>query len=619
MCGICGIVDFKETLDSRIVRDMNATLRHRGPDMEGICEFPAAVLGHRRLSILDLSEGARQPMLSDDCRTALVFNGEIYNFQSLRNALEAKGNRFYTTSDTEVILRLYLEEGEALIDGLNGMFSIAVWDDKEQKLLLARDRLGKKPLYYTCRGGRLTFSSELSSLLEDPVVPKDLWEQALAEYLLYDFIPAPHTIFKGVYKLPAAHKAVFDAKGLHIQRYWTPPGPEEPPDYEKSRTQLLELLEDAVRIRLVSDVPLGAFLSGGIDSTFVTALMALNCSERVKTFSIAFPRTTHDESAWSRMAASSLRTEHRETPVEYDIQRIFPTMVRHFGEPFGDSSAIPTWHLSETTRREVTVALSGDGGDELFGGYERYLARRYQLIYDRLPASVREGVIEPLIARLPATTDYYGVSVSKKLKLFVDAARRTTENPLAVIPRIFSLAQFKNLAHIDYRADADPTLATAERYAGLDPISHMLFTDMQTYMVEDILTKVDRMSMAHSLEVRSPLLDYRVVEFACRLPLDFKLKGRTTKRILKDAARAYVPQPILHRSKYGFQVPLGAWLKETLRSWAQERLLDANHGFFNTDRVEALWKEHQEGRADHAHRIWLLLVFNEWWRQRRKE
>jgi len=615
MCGICGIVDFAETPDRAVVQAMNSSLRHRGPDMEGICTFPGAVFGHRRLSILDLSEGARQPMLSDDGRTALVFNGEIYNFQELRTALEAKGNRFSTNSDTEVILRLYLEKKEALLEDLNGMFSIAVWDDNEKRLFLARDRLGKKPLYYSCRGGRLTFSSELFSLTHDPSLPRGLWEQALFEYLLYDFVPAPHTIFKGVYKLPAAHMAVFDANGLRIQRYWTPPGPQESADYEKSKTNLLELLEDAARIRLVSDVPLGAFLSGGIDSTLVTALMAQACGERVKTFSISFPGTTHDESAWSRMAASSLGTEHREYPVEYDIERIFPTIVRHFGEPFGDSSAIPTWHLSETTRRHVTVALSGDGGDELFGGYERYLARRYQMIYDLLPTRVRQAILETFIERLPATTDYYGVSLSKKLKLFADAARRMREDPQAVIPRTFSTAQLDRLTKVGYDADADPVLEMGQRWSGLDPVSRMLITDMQTYMVEDILTKVDRMSMAHSLEVRCPLLDYRVVEFACRLPLDFKLKGRTTKRILKDVAQGYVPPAILTRSKYGFQVPLGAWLKGSLRQWAEERLLDADHDYLKREPVEALWKEHQEGRADHGHRIWLILVFNEWWRQ----
>jgi len=615
MCGICGIVDFSDRPPVPVVEGMTLSLRHRGPDMEGIQAFDGCVLGHRRLSILDLSEAAVQPMLSADGATALVFNGEIYNFRELRKSLESNGHRFRTGSDTEVILELYLEKKEAMLDDLNGMFSLAVWDDREKRLFLARDRLGKKPLYYCLSGDRLSFSSELFSLVRDPAVPRDLSDQALFEYLLYDFIPAPHTIFEGVRKLPAAHMAVFDREGLRIQRYWSPPGPEGSADFEESRDRLEELLEDAVRIRLVSDVPLGAFLSGGIDSSLVTAFMTRGSSEQVRTFSISFPGTSHDESAWSRLAAGSLDTLHREYPVEYETERIFPQLIRHLGEPFGDSSVIPTWHLSRMTRRHVTVALSGDGGDELFGGYERYLARRFQAAYDLIPSSLRERVIEPMIERIPATTDYYGASWGKKLKLFIRAAARMRDNPLCVVPRTFSRDQVIALTGLDYQVEADPALSAARQWMGLDPVSRMLYTDIQTYLAEDILTKVDRMSMAHSLEVRSPLLDYRVVELACRLPLAFKIRGMTTKRILKDTARNHLPAAILNRSKYGFQAPLGRWLKDNLRTWAQERLLDCEHGVFRKGVVEKLWQEHQEGRADHAHKIWLLLVFNEWYGQ----
>ena len=301
--------------------------------------------------------------------------------------------------------------------------------------------------------------------------------------------------------------------------------------------------------------------------------------------------------------------------MEYDIENVFSQLVRHFGEPFGDSSAIPTWHLCEQTRRHVTVALCGDGGDELFAGYERYLARRLQLIYDVLPALLRERLIEPIIDRLPATTDYYGTSFTKKLKLFSYASRRIREEPLAVIPRTFSLNEARHLTGIDYHVDADPVISAAREFVGLDPVSHMMFTDLYTYLAEDILTKSDRMSMAHSLEVRSPLLDYRIVELACRMPLSFKLKGLTTKRILRDVARQYVPEPILKRSKYGFQVPLGRWFKGDLRNWTEERLMDSRNNFFDRSAVEQLWTEHLTGRADHAHKIWLLLFFNEWHEQ----
>jgi asparagine synthase (glutamine-hydrolysing) len=615
MCGISGIIDFSAKPSIETVEEMTAALRHRGPDIGGVCSFASCVLGHRRLSILDLSDSAKQPMLSRDGMTALVFNGEIYNFQEIRGRLESTGHRFLTSSDTEVILEFYIEKQEALVEDLNGMFSFAIWDEHKQSLFLARDRLGKKPLYYHQRGGRLSFSSELFSLIQDKAVPREMSEQALFEYLLYDFIPGPHSIFHDVHKLPAGHVATFDAQDLHIRRYWGPPEPESRDDYEKQRVLLEELIADAVRMRLVSDVPLGSFLSGGIDSTLVTALMKKHSSERVKSFSISFPGTSHDESAWSSLAAESLGTEHRQYPVEYDIERIFPGIVRHFGEPFGDSSAIPTWHLCLHTRQHVTVALSGDGGDELFGGYERYLARRFQLVYDMLPSVLRERLLEPLVDRLPGSTDYYGVSFSKKLKLFIQAARRMREDPLAVVPRTFSRDDLIQLTGTDYKVDADPVLSAARQWIGLDPVSRMLFTDLQTYLAEDILTKVDRMSMAHALEVRAPLLDYRVVEFACRLPLGFKIKGRTQKRILKDAARGHVSQPILNRSKYGFQIPLGAWFKGGLRNWAQQRLFDQAHSFFHRRTVEKIWENHQNGRADNAHKIWLLIFFNEWYDQ----
>ncbi len=336
------------------------------------------------------------------------------------------------------------------------------------------------------------------------------------------------------------------------------------------------------------------------------------CREKVRTFSISFPGTSHDESHWARLAADRIGTDHLEHEVApgsqagagSHVEELLPRLVRHFGEPFADSSAIPTWHLCRETRRYVTVALSGDGGDELFGGYERYLARRIQAFYDRLPAGLRERLIEPLIDRLPATTDYYGTSLSKKLKLFVQAARRIREDPLAVIPRTFSLREVNDLTDGQYQPDLDPALEAARQWAGLDPVSTMLFTDMQTYMAEDILTKVDRMSMAHALEVRSPLLDYRVAEFACGLPLRFKIRGMETKGVLKATAGGLVPVGILKRAKYGFQVPLGEWFKGGLRGWARGRLLDSGNSPVRRAACERLWNEHITGKADHAHKLW---------------
>jgi asparagine synthase (glutamine-hydrolysing) len=554
-------------------------------------------------------------MLSKDGMTALVFNGEIYNFQELRSRLEEQGIRFRTRSDTEVILELYLRKQESMLNDLNGMFSLAIWDERRKRLFAARDRVGKKPFYYYYRNGRFSFSSELFSLIQDATIPRELSTQALFEYLLYDFIPGPHSIFQGVRKLPAGHMAILDFNGLRVRKYWEPPLPEGAAAFDRKAEELTELLTDAVRKRLISDVPLGSFLSGGIDSTLVTALMTREASERVKTFSISFPGASHDESRWSKLAAEALVTDHREHAVEYDIDHVFSTIIRHFGEPFGDSSAIPTWRLCKHTRERVIVALSGDGGDELFGGYERYVARRLQVLYDLLPKTVREHLIEPLIDRLPSTMDYYGTSLSKKLKLFIGAAQRLRSEPLAVVPRTFSPQEVRDLTGLEHEPEADPALAAARQWMGLDPVNRMLFTDIQTYLAEDILTKVDRMSMAHALEVRSPLLDYRIVEFACRLPLSFKIKGLTTKRILRYVARPFVPSPILTRSKYGFQVPLGQWFKTNLKRWAQERFLNSGGSFFCRQELERIWNEHQSGRADHAHKIWLILVFNEWYAQ----
>jgi asparagine synthase (glutamine-hydrolysing) len=434
----------------------------------------------------------------------------------------------------------------------------------------------------------------------------------MSEYFLYDFIPAPHTIFTSVKKLPAGHMAIFDRSGIRVSRYWTPPVPETGLNYQTCKTALLDILSDSTDKRLVADVPLGAFLSGGIDSTLITALMSKSARSRVRTFSISFPGTTHDESQWSRLAAESIGSDHTEHRVDFDIENLFTKIVRHFGEPFGDSSAIPTWRLCRETRKSVTVALSGDGGDELFGGYERYLARRLQNIYDCLPKTLREKMIEPLVVKTRATTNYYGFSLTKKLKLFIEASARMRADPLALTPQTYTREEVNLLTGFSYDPGLDPAVAQAEQWLGLDTVTRMMFTDIQTYLAEDILTKVDRMSMAHALEVRSPFLDHRMVEFACRLPLSFKIKGETTKLILRDVAQEWVPTAILKRSKQGFQVPLGEWFKNSLKHWAEQRLFDYDTGLLNKNSIEKIWRDHQNGRSDNTAKIWLILFFNEW-------
>ncbi|MGC8605041.1 MAG: asparagine synthase (glutamine-hydrolyzing) [Desulfomonilaceae bacterium] len=612
MCGITGIVDFKNDANEQIAQIMTDALAHRGPDAWGLCKFQSCALGHRRLSIIDLTDSANQPMFSDDGLTAIVFNGEIYNFKELRESLESDGFRFRTKSDTEVLLKLYISKGDRMLHLVNGMFSFAVWDDNERRLFLARDRLGKKPLYYSFQGTRLSFSSELASLIQDPETPRLIDTQAMTEYFLYDFIPAPHTIFRGVKKLPAAHMATFDTTGMKISRYWAPPTPEIGLNYEVCKEALLSKLADSTYKRLVSDVPLGAFLSGGIDSTLITALMAKSARSRVKTFSISFPGTTHDEARWSRLASDFIGSEHTQSRVDFDIESIFPKLVKHFGEPFGDSSAIPTWRLCQETKKNVKVALSGDGGDELFGGYERYVARRYQNIYDCLPSSLREKIIEPILKNMKDTTKYYGFSFTKKLKLFIDASARIRRDPLALIPQTFTRDEVKLLTGLTYKPELDPAIDLAGNCMDLDPVGRMMLTDIQTYLAEDILTKVDRMSMAHALEVRNPFLDHRLVEFACQLPIEFKIKGRKTKRILKDAAKGLVPNEILKRSKQGFQAPLGEWFKSSLKKWAEQRLFEYDPGLFNKRSIVKIWQDHQESRSDNTSKIWLILFFSEW-------
>lgn len=612
MCGICGIVDFREDVHTEDVRGMNDAMIHRGPDASGISVFNHCILGHRRLSIIDLSDSANQPMIHKTTGTALVFNGEIYNFPDVRKELESKGTKFRTNSDTEVILQLYLAQGPELLERLNGMFSFAIWRPESNSLFLARDRAGKKPLYYTIQGARLTFASELGALIKGLTYTPEINKQALFEYFLYDFVPWPHTIFKGVYKLAPASAAIFDRDGWREWRYWKPPHPGYHEDYASTRESLRALVIDSTEKRMISDVPLGAFLSGGVDSSLITSIMTKISPNKVKTFSISFPGATHDESKWSNYVARHLGTEHKDYPCELDVQSVLSKMIPHFGAPFADCSAIPTWHLCKGTRERVTVALSGDGGDELFGGYDRYLARKLQSIYDRIPRCLREKLIEPIVEKIPETTDYYGTSPLKKLRLFTRAAKRFRESPFAVIPRTFSRDQVRSLLGFDYEQDIDPTIEIARSWVNLDPVSHMLFTDMQTYMAEDILTKVDRMSMAHSLEVRAPLLDYRVMEAACRAPIDFKIKGRLLKRLLKDISREFAPPEVLARPKYGFQVPIGQWFKKDLRQWAQSRLLDSNPRALNKKFLENLWEDHQKGAADNGLRIWSVLVYLEW-------
>jgi len=500
------------------------------------------------------------------------------------------------------------------------MFAFAVWDKRERVLFLARDRMGQKPLFYYLDGEKFVFAAELGAILEVEGVERKVDYCSVDHYLRYQFIPAPDTVFKGIKKLPPAHYLLLKEDGrMEIRRYWEPPTPQT--DRRKEDLwieELREILSEAVRLRLISDVPVGAFLSGGVDSSTIVAFMCQESTSPVKSFSIGFPEESFDETPYARKVASLLRTEHKQYVVDYHIEEVLPIIVEHFGEPFADSSAIPTYYLSRVTRENVKVALSGDGGDELFGGYSRYLGRKALRTYLRLPQVLRKRFIEKVISALPEGTKYYGSSWLKKTKLFVKMASRMEESPLEVLPVTFSREERESLYSYDFKKILDretsrnPVEELSERYSTLDDISHMLWVDMSSYLPEDVLTKVDRMSMATSLEVRSPFMDHRLVEFVARLPIDVKLRGFTTKYILKKMAREVLPSQIVNRRKQGFVIPLGKWFKRELRGLVEEVVVSGETSLFEKNYIKDIWQRHLNGREDNGLKIWTLLVFYLW-------
>ncbi len=639
MCGICGIIhrDPERAVAREQLARMAERLRHRGPDDSGTYvrgDRPAgppdaasprnAGLGMARLSIIDVA-GGHQPMANEDGFVWAVCNGEIYNFRELRDDLQARGHAFRTRCDAEVLPHLYEEHGERLVEHLRGMFAIALWDDREGRLLLARDRLGQKPLVYHDDGERLAFASELQALVEAPGVPRQVCAEALDLYLTYQYVPAPLTIYEGVRKLPPAHVLVMTAEETRLERYWDlPAAPDARLDDAQACEVLRERLTEAVRMRLVSDVPLGAFLSGGIDSSIVVGLMAREMREPVRTFSIGFGERKYDELDYARMAARRFGTDHREFKVEADAVELLPQLVRHYGEPFADSSAIPTWYLSQRTREHVTVALSGDGGDEAFAGYQRYLAMHAAALYDQMPElarSVVEGLAGGLAPLVPASAQ--PKTIGRRVRRFLEGLPR----PLAE-RYVHWIAYFrredKEGLYADAFAERLPS-REAESYLadefgrveGLDAVAATSRVDALTYLPNDILTKVDIASMASSLEVRSPFLDHDVMSFAYSLPTSLKLgaTGTSLKALLRTAFADLLPDEIRRRGKMGFGVPIAHWLRGRLRRYIGDTLLSPaglDRGYFRPEAVRRLVAEHLDGEADHANRLWALLVFELW-------
>jgi asparagine synthase (glutamine-hydrolysing) len=620
MCGIAGRFNFDplRLVDRDVLAAMTDVIAHRGPDASGFHVAPGIGLGHRRLSIIDLATGA-QPLANEDGTIWTVFNGEIYNFAEVRAELIAHGHRFRTTSDTEVIVHGYEEWGELCVEKFRGMFALAIWDAVARRLVLARDRLGVKPLYYAeLPGVGIVFGSELKALLEDPDVPREWRADAIDAYLTLLYIPAPATVYRGIAKLPPAHVLVAEKGSVRTFRYWDLEftGDGDPRREEHYLEGLDALLRESVALRQISDVPLGAFLSGGIDSTAVVAYMVETSAQPPLTISVGFDQAAYDELSHARTVAEHLGCEFHERTVTPDIVSLLPKLAWHFDEPFADSSAVPTYYVSKAARELVTVALSGDGGDELWAGYARHRVEHFE--------QRARTVLGP--ARRPVGWLARALPLSMK---GARALRHLAHRPDHAYALKHAYGMFEPDAKTRLYApafsqavgDADVLAAfrdTYRRCASSDPLDRALYVDVHTYMVDDILTKVDRMSMAVSLEAREPLLDHRLLEFAASVPAPLKLKDGRTKHLLRKVLDRRIPKGIVERRKRGFDAPIGEWLRGPLQPMADALLEDGrlrDRGIFNPGEVTRLWTEHRTGRADHRHRLWQLLMLELWFRQ----
>jgi len=599
--------------------------RHRGPDDAGVWADAMCALGHRRLSIIDLSPAGRNPLSNDKGNIWITFNGEIYNFQELRSELEGLGYRFRTRTDTEVIIYAYERWGVDCLGRLRGMFAFGIWDATKRRLFLARDRAGKKPLFYTQAGDRFLFASELQALLADRAVSREVDVSAVDAYLSWGYVPAPHTAFKNICKLLPAHYLTLDLTDagpvMNVERYWSLEyGPKVDITEEDAIAAIREKLTEAVRLRMISDVPLGAFLSGGIDSSIIVGLMASLSEQPVKTFSVGFKEAAYNELDHARRIANRWATDHHEFIVEPDALAILPLLVRHDGEPYADSSAIPTFYVSKMTRGNVTAALNGDGGDESFAGYERYLGNRMAELINSIP-----GMAAPARAlgrMLPDSLN--SKNRLRQAKRFLSVATRSMANRYAHWIGFFGDETKQQLYTKDLRArlngckPEDWMESLFDQAHGLDAVDAAMFVDVQSYLPYDLLVKVDIMSMANSLEARSPFLDHEVMEFAARLPVSLKLRGKESKYLLKRAFADYLPSENVNRRKMGFGVPVGEWFRTSLRPLLEDALLSKQskrRGYFQAGEIHRLISEHIGRRADHGFKLWNLLMLELWHRE----
>ena len=712
MCGICGAIwtSAKKAVEPAVLDRATDAMERRGPDARGVVRAPiepgvpleekGVALGHRRLAIIDLSDAGRQPFANDDRSIFLTFNGEIYNYIEIRNELVRRGRTFRTATDVEVLLRAYEEFGVDCLPKLNGMFAFAIWDSRKKRLLIARDRIGKKPLFYRVESDRLLFASELKALTLFPDVPKELDLTALRQYLTYQYVPYPRSIYRGIAKLPPASFLIWqDGKDLTVERYWKAeevanfdekkkyaPGDVEQAlkngalgaarfgtedgwfengdfrgaqkgrsaaefvenndfaerSFDETTKELRRRLEEATRLRMRSDAPFGAFLSGGVDSTVIVGLMKQFSEKKIRTFSIGFAQKEYDETPFARRTAALFGTEHTEFFVEPDAETILAPLVREYGEPFADSSAIPTWYLCETTRREATVALGGDGGDELFCGYDRYKAVSLSLLINKAPKMLRRFLAGPLRSAIPNSVRQR--SPLRRARRFLETVGMDALEQYLQWIAIFNRERLHSLLSEEYWGECaknaefngdfggglrlDGTRPSADeldcvdflrdafqKFRRRDLTSAISFVDLLTYMPGDLTTKVDVASMQSSLETRAPMLDPNVVELALQIPLKYKLWGKKGKYILREACRDLLPDEIDARPKTGFGVPLDAWFRGPLNKTLKDALLSESANaapFFNKKFVERLIKEHENREFDHAARLWSLLVFRTW-------
>jgi len=624
VCGIAGFLRTSQTPNRDAHRQwleqMAQAIIHRGPDAGGVFQDEQVALAHRRLSILDLSEAGNQPMVSASGRYLIAFNGEIYNYPSIKADLEVEGYTFHTGTDTEVLLALFESRGAGCLNALNGMFAFAIWDTQAKELFLARDRLGKKPLYYYEAGGQFAFASEIKALGSLPFLKMEIRPDAIKDFFAYQYIPDPKTIYHNVHKLAPGYWLRTNGTRSETGQYWDVGFSSHQGRTEKQIEEgLYELIDDAVRLRMISDVPLGAFLSGGVDSSAIVGLMAGQSSKPVTTCAIGFDSKRFDEVQYARQVAQKFGTDHHEFTVKENVAGSLSSITRYFDEPFADPSFVPTYFVSQLARKQVTVALAGDGGDENFAGYSKY---RTDSIENRLRQQFPQFLRQLLFPRMAQIANRVAHPYARRAGSLLNTLALEPDTAFFVTNSFFRKSVWDDLVTDSFRQDTrdyDPAEITRQHYRNAqadDHLSRILYTDIKTYLPGDILVKVDRMSMANSLETRAPLLDYRVVEYAAGIPAALKLKGKEKKYILKKTFGNLLTDDILYRKKMGFSVPLADWLRTELRQTSEQVFGDKNGGlsqYFNMNRVWDLWQSHQRGNNQNTQELWSMLSFELWW------